>query len=189
MSTFVDACRKEWGRIGVPEAVANEMAADLEADLTEAEADGVAPEEVVGNGFFDPAAFAASWASARGVVENRPHTGTHDRRRPWVMAASTAVCAVVVLLGSALLVGVRHSSMSVDSVAIKRQLMLPAPGMFVVPHRLFLTQQSGALTPIGLVLLVAGLVGLGFILWLWKPWSARRNRGGSDRDIGMPSYL
>lgn len=189
MSTFVDACRKEWDRIGVSGAVANEMAADLEADLAEAEADGVAPEEVLGNGFFDPAAFAASWASARGVVGSRPPTGAHDPRRPWIMAASTVVCVVVVLLGTALLVGVRHSSVSVASVAIRRQVMPPAPGMFVFPHRLFFAQQVGALAPIGLLLLAAGLVGLGFILWLWKPWSTRRNRGGSDRDIGMPSYL
>ena len=53
MSRFVDDCRKEWGRLGVPEVEANEMAADLEADLAEARADGVSPEEVLGNGYFD----------------------------------------------------------------------------------------------------------------------------------------
>jgi len=41
------------------------MAADLEADLNEAEADGLAPEEVLGNGIFDPRSFAASWADER----------------------------------------------------------------------------------------------------------------------------
>ena len=84
MNGFVDACRREWKRIGVPDAVANEMAADLEADLAEAEADGVSPEEVLGNGVFDAPSFAASWAAARG----RGHHGT-DRRvgsvdGPWV---------------------------------------------------------------------------------------------------------
>ena len=62
MSSFVDECRKEWSRLGVPEAEANEMATDLEADLAEAKAEGVSPEEVLGNGYFDPRSFAASWA-------------------------------------------------------------------------------------------------------------------------------
>ena len=38
MSKFVNECSKEWKRLGVPESVSNEMAADLEADLAEAEA-------------------------------------------------------------------------------------------------------------------------------------------------------
>ena len=54
MSGFVDECRREWKRLGVPEAVANEMAADLAADLDEAAAEGVSGEEVLGNGYFDP---------------------------------------------------------------------------------------------------------------------------------------
>ena len=33
MSEFVDECRREWHRLGVPDPVANEMAADLTADL------------------------------------------------------------------------------------------------------------------------------------------------------------
>lgn len=64
MSRFVDECRKEWHRLGVPEAVSNEMAADLDADLAEAEAEGASPEHVLGNGVFDAHSFAASWAWA-----------------------------------------------------------------------------------------------------------------------------
>ena len=33
MSQFVEECRREWKRLGVPDPVANEMAADLAADL------------------------------------------------------------------------------------------------------------------------------------------------------------
>jgi hypothetical protein len=40
-------CRREWKRIGVPDPVANEMAADLAADVEEADADGVSAEEVL----------------------------------------------------------------------------------------------------------------------------------------------
>ena len=72
MSQFVKACRREWSRLGVPEAAANEMAADLEADLAEAHADRASPEVVLGNGYFDAKSFAASWALARGVVNVRP---------------------------------------------------------------------------------------------------------------------
>jgi hypothetical protein len=36
VTEFVDECRSEWKRLGVPDAVANEMAADLAADLQEA---------------------------------------------------------------------------------------------------------------------------------------------------------
>ena len=138
MSTFVDACRKEWGRLGVPEAVANEMAGDLEADLAEADADGVSPEEVLGNGFFDPEAFAASWASARGVVEAVPSDRGPNRWRPWVMAASTAVSVIAVLLGMALLVGIRSSSMSVSGVAFRKPFLPQFPSMFIDPHRVVL---------------------------------------------------
>jgi len=32
MNDFVERCLREWKRVGVPDAVANEMAADLDAD-------------------------------------------------------------------------------------------------------------------------------------------------------------
>lgn len=67
MSEFVEECRREWRRLSVPDAIANEMAADLEADLKEAEAEGASAEEVLGSGAFDPRAFAAAWAAERGV--------------------------------------------------------------------------------------------------------------------------
>ena len=189
MSTFVDACRKEWGRLGVPEAVANEMASDLEADLAEADADGVSPEEVLGNGLFDPEAFAASWASARGVVETVPPTRGPNRWRPWVMAAGAAVSVVAVLLGMALLVGIRRASMSVSGVAFRKSFLPQFPSMSIGPRGAILSQGNGVFAPIGLVLLLAGLIGFGVLVWIWKPWSARRRGGASDRDIGMPSYL
>ena len=48
MNEFVEECRREWRRLGVPDPVANEMAADLAADLEEAEAEGCSAEEVLG---------------------------------------------------------------------------------------------------------------------------------------------
>lgn len=60
MSDFVEQCLREWERLRVPAPVANEMAADLAADLEEAEAEGVSAEEVLGRSAFDPRSFAAS---------------------------------------------------------------------------------------------------------------------------------
>jgi hypothetical protein len=40
MPAFIEECRYEWKRLGVPDSMAEEMATDLEADLAEAEADG-----------------------------------------------------------------------------------------------------------------------------------------------------
>ena len=33
MTDFVEQCRLEWRRLGVPDALADEMAADLDSDL------------------------------------------------------------------------------------------------------------------------------------------------------------
>ena len=33
MNEFVEECRREWRRLGVPDPIANEMAADLTADI------------------------------------------------------------------------------------------------------------------------------------------------------------
>jgi hypothetical protein len=84
MSTFVEECRQEWRRLGVPDLLADEMAAELEADLVEAEADGVSAAELVGES--DPRRFAAAWASERGVMSERPPRRT-SRRRFWILLA------------------------------------------------------------------------------------------------------
>lgn len=105
MSQFVEECRREWKRLGVPDPVANEMAADLAADLTEAESDGASAEEVLGNAAFDPRTFAASWARERGVIQSRKRD---TLRRPPLLAGiavllallAAAVVAVVALVSS-----------------------------------------------------------------------------------------
>lgn len=94
MSEFVDECRREWKRLHVPTAIADEMADDLTADLREAEADGASAEEVLGSGASDPRAFAAAWASERGIVRQR----WSDRiRRPRLLAG----IALLVLVAGA----------------------------------------------------------------------------------------
>ena len=95
MNEFVEECRREWRRLGVPDPIAREMAADLEADLEEARADGVAPEEVLGRGAFDPRSFAAAWASERGV--SRPgRAGSRLSGASLLVAALAAFVAVTI---------------------------------------------------------------------------------------------
>jgi len=89
MSDFVEQCRREWKRLGVPDPLAEEMAADLASDLGEAEAEGVSAEELLGTSAHDPRSFAASWAAERGVIPAAPD-GPRGRRRPRVLVAFTA---------------------------------------------------------------------------------------------------
>jgi hypothetical protein len=103
VNPFVEECRREWKRLGVPDPVANEMAADLEVDLAEAEADGTSAEEVLGTSVFDAPAFAAAWAAERGVVPPPPPqpsgpTGARRSRAPFVIAGFALVAVVGLVL-------------------------------------------------------------------------------------------
>jgi len=197
MSQFVDGCRKEWKRLGVPEAVSNEMAADLTADLAEAEAEGVSPEEVLGNGVFDAQSFAASWAMARGVISSSPRVAGAIRRPSWAVAVGALASLLVAAAGLVIQGGVQRSSMAV--AAVRGSITLPGLGQTIGPRHFrivgpplpgrLMFMGSNSLHPLGLVLFVAGVVGLGLTLWLWKPWSNRKLPPGFDEDVQLPSYL
>lgn len=104
MSAFVEECRAEWRRLGVPDSIADEMASDLEVDLDEASAEGVSATEILGES--DPRRFAASWASARGLVPDR-----RPRRRrslSTIFAAALAVLIVGMVVGVVLVVEAAH---------------------------------------------------------------------------------
>jgi hypothetical protein len=94
VSDFVEQCRREWKRLGVPPAVADDMATELAADLEEAAADGVSAEELLGSGASDPRSFAASWAAERGVVPA-------ERRRDRLPGRSRVLVTIAVLLSVA----------------------------------------------------------------------------------------
>jgi hypothetical protein len=70
MPAFIEECRYEWKRLGVPDSMAEEMATELESDLAEAQADGVSAIEILGES--DPRRFAATWARERGLVTDPP---------------------------------------------------------------------------------------------------------------------
>jgi hypothetical protein len=134
MSDFVQQCRREWERLRVPDSVANEMAADLAADLEEAEAEGVSAEEVLGRSTFDPRSFAASWAAERGVIPSAPQRQRQERasRGPLVPAALAAL-AVVGLVGAAWLALAPGSRSVARAPTTPHPLAPPAPsGPFVL---------------------------------------------------------
>jgi hypothetical protein len=93
MTAFVEECRKEWKRLGVPDLLADEMATELESDLSEAEADGVSATEMLGES--DPRRFAANWAGERGLVSGPAPT---RRRRTWPWVVLGLVVFFVLLL-------------------------------------------------------------------------------------------
>ena len=118
MNDFVDQCRVEWKRLGVPDPVADEMAAELTADLDEAAAEGVPAVEVLGAGAYDPRAFAASWAAERGVVS--PSDGWAGRLPRRTLPALAALALVLAFVGAALVI--------VDSGSAPNTVALAPPG-------------------------------------------------------------
>ena len=193
MNEFVEECRREWKRLRVPDPIANEMAADLEADLSEAEAEGASPEEVLGSGAFDPRSFAASWAAARGVAEPptaatvRPPTPrARPRRTLGVLAAlaGSAAIGLVVLVGAALVFGRVHSSQAIAGPFMRRVPFPPLPRTRVGPVRV--ASFDAPIGAIGLFVLLVLLAGIGLLLTVvfWRPWdnTSRWSRPRHDRD-------
>jgi hypothetical protein len=189
VSQFVKACRREWSRLGVPDAAANEMAADLEADLAEAHADGASPEVVLGNGYFDAKSFAASWALARGVVNVRPRVAPTVQlsTRTLTLVASALVCAAVAAVGLLLLAGRAVGSVSASAVSVRRPFPRQVPAIFMSPHRFFSGPGIGV-DLAGWVLLIVGVLGFALTVWFWKPWSTAR-RPEPDHNVGLPTFL
>ena len=192
MNEFVDECRREWRRLGVPDPVANEMAADLTADLEEAEAEGGSPEDVLGNSAFDPRRFAASWAAARGVTSAPTPERPSFWRPPLAIAAAVVLGVLVMGAGLALLVGRSGSSIAFATrriVAVPGPIRLFAPGAgrTVVPGPLGRVVGGTGVTgvdvhPLGFLLFLVGLVGLGLLAVLyWSLWTPRRYRRRESR--------
>jgi hypothetical protein len=141
VNPFLEDCRREWKRLGVPDPVANEMAADLAADLAEAEAEGASPEEVLGNAVFDARSFAAVWAAERGVTQE-PAPSKHRTLKSVLPFAVTA-CAFIAVVGLLLVLS--------SSGPGRVRLALPAPvgpALWVSPPRLRIAvSRLGAGTP------------------------------------------
>jgi hypothetical protein len=205
VSEFVEACRREWKRLRVPDAVANEMAADLEADLKEAEAEGASPEDVLGSSAFDPRSFAAAWAAERGVTQP---LAIRVERAPMRARALVALGLSAVVAATGIALALLATPSGSARVALARpfagvtvirpfgiaRAQVIAPGrpvrVPVLPRlrirafsaasaRPFVVRVSarGAdLRTVGVLLLIVGVGGLVFTSLYWSPW-AGRNRG------------
>jgi hypothetical protein len=191
MSEFVEECRREWRRLGVPDPIANEMAADLTADIEEAEAEGGSAEDVLGTSLFDPRRFAAAWAGARGVIAppptDEPTPPVVLERAPWyrpvTVVALTLVGFLMALAAAALVVG-RHSSAVAATVTRavhgSGPIRVFGPGSVVPPFptvihgQVFGVQNAGPAILLALALLLVGVALVGLALLYWAPWSHRR---------------
>jgi hypothetical protein len=202
VSEFVEECRREWRRLGVPDPIANEMAADLTADIDEAEAEGGSAEDVLGNSVFDPRRFAASWAGARGVTAPvlAPLPAAPDRsplRRSVPAIALAAVAVIFALVAIALLIGRRRAS---AAVSVRGILEGPGPAHLFGPGPVgpaFRTFRVGPFfggpngwpfALLAVLIFFAALVALGLaaLYWSrWSPWSrSAPHSQGTARESG-----
>ena len=173
MSDFVEQCRSEWRRLGVPDPLAEEMAADLASDLREAEAEGVSAEEFLGSSFFDPRSFAASWAAERGIIPPPPSRG-NARRRPLVLVAFTALAAIALIVAALLLLTGQPKVSVVASRTTPPHLPSPPPAFVGPPGASRQVLHTSASAPVEWILLFFAIVALGFAAWLWSRWGRSR---------------
>ena len=167
MNKFVKECRREWKRLRVPDAVANEMAADLAADLEEADAEGASIEDVLGSSAFDPRSFAAAWAAERGVTQPSPATGKPARGS---IPLATIVAAAIALIGAAIVILTTTSAHGV--AAVPSRPALPAPPQILEPHGHVPAVDAPTL---GLLLLVMGVIGIvTTLVWILRTRAGSR---------------
>jgi hypothetical protein len=177
VNDFLEQCRREWKRLRVPDSLANEMAAELAADLKEAEAEGVSAEDLLGNAVADPRSFAASWADERGVIPHSRSTARLSTRSLMLgaivsLTVTTAIGAALVLFASpdasAPRVAIGVLPIPVDA-PIRLTMPAPPPTSAAAPATIrvggdvTLAQTSGSgveIHTVGSILLIAGIVGL-----------------------------
>ena len=194
MIEFVEECRREWRRLGVPDPIANEMAADLTADIEEAEAEGGSAEDVLGTSLFDPRRFAAAWAGARGVTAPadpvdpysppRGAGATVTWYRPVAVVALAVLGFLMTLAAAALVVG-RHGS--AVAATVRRIVSGPGPTRIFgpglgTPFRTSFTDLGSPCRTrrpspsLALALLLVGVMILGLAVLYWSPWSRRQSK-------------
>jgi hypothetical protein len=167
MSDFVEQCRKEWKRLGVSDPLANEMAADLASDLSEAEADGVSVQELLGDSAFDPPAFAGRWAAERGLIAKPPSQGA-GHHRPVSLIAFTATAAIALIVAAVLLLtGEPKVTLETHLSGQPRSATLP-PGVGGQAH------SASAAAPVEWIFLILAIIALAFAARLWSNWNRRR---------------
>jgi hypothetical protein len=200
VNEFVAECRSEWSRLGVPDAIADEMAAELAADLQEAAAEGASAEDVLGESASDPRAFAAAWAAERGLIR-QPTAGSRGLASRAGTLAVLGAFAVVAIVGAVLVVLAAPAPpgrVTIRSLAGPPMLTFARPlgsartvtRVLVEPPRaravaVDINDSRVDTRTVGSVLLIIGLAGVVplTILWLWigPPRLARRLPRLDDR--------
>ena len=133
MSSFVEECRREWKRLGVPDLIADEMASDLSADLEEAQAEGFPPEEILGAEASEPRSFAATWARERGVVA--PPAKKLPRNLLLLIAGGLIALFALAGFAAVALLATTHTTSGPSMVtAAQAQRVLPAQAKVTVPN-------------------------------------------------------
>jgi hypothetical protein len=187
VNQFVEECRREWRRLRVPESIAEDMALELEADLEEAESEGVSAEDVLGRGAADSRSFAASWAAERGVV---PPPSWRERISAESLAyGALAALTVVAGIGAALTIFAPLSSPKGGAIWVARD----APSAGASAIRRVVTDSDMAFRPLpgtdvsgvnttGSILLIVGIAGivlaLLFLLWATRHVVRRESMTG-----------
>ncbi|HEX2856204.1 MAG TPA: hypothetical protein VHO26_01820 [Propionibacteriaceae bacterium] len=161
MSDFVDQCRLEWKRLGVPDALAEEMATDLSSDLRDAETEGLSAEEFLGSSAFDPRSFAATWARERGVVPVSPMSRPAGRGARGLVAFTTVAAIALVITVVLLVTGEPRVSLT---TTVSPGAHVPLPGGAAGPTRV----SASAAAPIEWLLLGFAVVALGFAGTMWR---------------------
>ena len=183
MNRFIEECRREWKRLRVPDLVADEMAADLAADLEEAESEGVSAEELLGAS--DARSFAVSWAAERSVIP--PPRGTARLRARSLVLTAIAALTVIAAIGAALVLFASPDASPTAVVAVPPEfaaprapatitaIRVPPPSVFAGPRTalavwikpdgrgvvLAQANDSGVeLNNVGSILLIVGIVGI-----------------------------
>ena len=169
MSDFVEQCRREWKRLRVPDPVAEEMAADLAADLREAEADGVSAEELLGRSVFDPRSFASSWAAERGVISPTQQRATASRK-PLALLALASVLAVALIVGTLALLTSHSKVAPVGITPVPSHLPSAPPAPGIGP----LAVHGGPVAATAIAWIVILLAVAALALGAWSTWVRSR---------------
>jgi hypothetical protein len=164
MSDFVEQCRLEWKTLRVPGPIAEEMAADLAADLREADAEGVSAEEWLGRSAFDPRSFAASWAAERGVIPPPPHRESATRR-PLALLTLAAAAAIAFMVGALVLLTSHTKVAPVASASA--QPHLPSPHGLLGVHA-----GTAAASAVAWILILLAIAAVA--LAAWSTWVRSR---------------
>jgi hypothetical protein len=187
VNDFLEQCRREWKRLRVPDSLANDMAAELAADLKEAEAEGVSAEEVLGNAVADPRSFAAYWADERGVI---PLSRSRLPTRSLVLGAIVALTVTTAIGAALVLFASPHApapGAAIGVLPIPRDTPIlvttpaPAPTSADAPATIrvggdrdvTLAETSGSgveIHTVGSILLIVGIAGLiaSLLVLIWS---------------------